>query len=707
MKKLTFIFMLFGVVASFAQENNKVALIFALSQYNPDTKWPDINSMNDVPIIQDALKQRGYEDKNIHIYQNQLNKQGMIDAIRKHLIEGIKPGDIVYFQYSGHGQQIATNTPELEADGLDEALVPVDAPSSNKIMINGKEEPYKFDKHLRDKELRDLLVEVREKLGPKGNLFVVIDACHSGGATRGFGIHRGSASPNVPEGWKPPQVRLLASNTGFAIGNRDEKLAPMAVFSASGPHQLNFEYRHEEDNKNYGSLSYALANALLETDHKVSYKSLFELVKNKMLTIAPRQNPVAEGELDQEIMGGQLLPKSNYFTGKRINDKEWEINAGQLMSVFEGAVIGFYPPDTREEDMAQTKPWAEGKVISAKSVTARVEITDGTLTTKQVPWIYVTQKTFGGINLKYKLIANNQTFIEAWEKAIRPYSFLEKRGDNNVDLIIEYDTDFSGKNKLLISTVNEIRLFENSIDPKGADHLFLTGVQQGIDKIKTYGQAAFIKQLTSTPNNFRVSQEVVAYRFKKLPISASYEEIEAYLSLLLENESDIESELLEIPSEMIKNEGGDYVIPEGTMLTLKMHNQSARNIYYSLLHISPANEITSVFPNEDQFAPSEFRIGGNKTEVSGMLMLTPPNGTDIYKFFYSTRELNLMRTVNTRGRGEPAPENSVESFLQESYKSEGLSRSAPVRVGNQNGDLLSIQNLIIQIAPAGQFLGVN
>ena len=43
------------------------------------------------------------------------------------------------------------------------------------------------DKHFRDDLLGQKLVQLRTKLGEKGNLLVIIDACHSGTMTRGVG----------------------------------------------------------------------------------------------------------------------------------------------------------------------------------------------------------------------------------------------------------------------------------------------------------------------------------------------------------------------------------------------------------------------------------------------------------------------------------------------------------------------------------------
>jgi hypothetical protein len=274
-------------------------------------------------------------------------------------------------------------------------------------------------------------------------------------------------------------------------------------------------------------------------------------------------------------------------------------------------------------------------------------------------------------------------------------------------LIFEYDTYFSGKNKLIITTVDDLKIFEQEINPFAERAVVFKGVQNSLEKCKSYAQASFVKNLIVTPPRLPVSFEVAAYRFRNLPLTADFNQIQDYVSQVLESGKDFEEELVSVPQEMIKTPSGDYHIPEGILIKIFLKNESSKLIYYSILHVSPDNEISAIFPNEDLPSPSEYRVGGNKTEETGLLLVAPPQGLDVYKLFFSTREMNLLNTVTTRGvANNSAPENSVEAFLQDSYKTETLTRSA-VRVGQQGGDLLNVQNLIINIVPAGQFINVK
>lgn len=83
----------------------------------------------------------------------------------------------MYVHYSGHGQQM-TDVHNDEKDGLDECWIPYDA--FRKVSAT-----YHGEKHLTDDELNVYLNAIRHKIGAKGKLLVVIDACHSGDGTRG------------------------------------------------------------------------------------------------------------------------------------------------------------------------------------------------------------------------------------------------------------------------------------------------------------------------------------------------------------------------------------------------------------------------------------------------------------------------------------------------------------------------------------------
>lgn len=152
----------------------KRALVIGLGEQQ-DKAWNKINGDKDVPLVQGMLKSAGFKSVTA-LVNRQAPKTGIVGAFKR-LTVSCKQGDVVYVHYSGHGQQM-TDVHNDEKDGLDECWIPYDA--FRKVSAT-----YHGEKHLTDDELNVYLNAIRHKIGAKGKLLVVIDACHSGDGTRG------------------------------------------------------------------------------------------------------------------------------------------------------------------------------------------------------------------------------------------------------------------------------------------------------------------------------------------------------------------------------------------------------------------------------------------------------------------------------------------------------------------------------------------
>ena len=152
----------------------KRALIIGLGEQQ-DKAWNKINGDKDVPFVQAMLKNAGFKSVTTLVNQ-QATKVGIVGAFKK-MAAFCKQGDVVYVHYSGHGQQM-TDVHNDEKDGLDECWIPYDAYRKANATYHG-------EKHLTDDELNVYLNAIRHKIGARGKLLVVIDACHSGDGTRG------------------------------------------------------------------------------------------------------------------------------------------------------------------------------------------------------------------------------------------------------------------------------------------------------------------------------------------------------------------------------------------------------------------------------------------------------------------------------------------------------------------------------------------
>lgn len=152
------------------------ALVVGIGQQE-DKAWGKINGDLDVLYVEEILRNAKYKTKNIKkLINQQATKVSIVNAL-KSLATQSKRGDIIYVHFSGHGQQMK-DVHNDENDGLDECWIPYDAYRKPCDKDRG-------EKHLTDDEVNYYLNAIRDKVGDIGKILVVIDACHSGGATRG------------------------------------------------------------------------------------------------------------------------------------------------------------------------------------------------------------------------------------------------------------------------------------------------------------------------------------------------------------------------------------------------------------------------------------------------------------------------------------------------------------------------------------------
>lgn len=152
------------------------ALVIGIGQQE-DNAWGKINGDRDVPYVMEMLKNAKFKTGNVKkLVNQQATKAAIVNAL-KSLASQSKHGDIVYVHFSGHGQQMKDMHND-EKDGLDECWISYDAYRKPCDKDRG-------EKHLTDDEVNYYLNAIRDKIGDSGKMLVVIDACHSGGATRG------------------------------------------------------------------------------------------------------------------------------------------------------------------------------------------------------------------------------------------------------------------------------------------------------------------------------------------------------------------------------------------------------------------------------------------------------------------------------------------------------------------------------------------
>ena len=280
-----FVFLIAFLIFSLSiSGQKKYAMLVGISNYHsvdPRTEWNNIHGVNDVNLIEPVLNKQGFKvDK---ILDSAATKANIVKHLRM-LVSKVSRNSIVYIHFSTHGQPFEDLNGD-ESDGWDESIVPIDASIE---YVKGK---YEGNNHLLDDELNDYTEQIRSKIGKKGRLFVVIDACHAGRASRDLeeiSITRGTKRGFSPNGKQYRAKREVS--THYNLSSSPLK-SPVAYLEACGNTQLNVEINR--NGTYYGPLSFYIATILssynLDTDINWVYEvkkmmnSDINLINQKMV----------------------------------------------------------------------------------------------------------------------------------------------------------------------------------------------------------------------------------------------------------------------------------------------------------------------------------------------------------------------------------------------------------------------------------------
>jgi hypothetical protein len=586
----------------FAQ--SKVALLVGVGKYPEGSGWRAINAANDLALLQPVIAADGFEVRTLQ--DDQATKRQILDALLQ-IEADLQTGDIFFFHFSGHGQQVMDISGD-EFDGLDEALVPFDAPAQYSDSYSGQD-------HLLDDELSIVLLDIRRKLGPRGQVFVTLDACHSGTATRGLSVCRGTDQVMAPPQFQIVQSASTDGGPFLEDSTPEVRLAPMVVFSASSAQEANWEFA-AEDGKRYGPLSYALAKAIGRPMGQ-SYQALFGVIQAEMALIAPRQTPRAEGSLNQTVWGSESLPTTqpHYEVIMVANNQELRINGGLLHQLHPGARLAFYPADTRFP--TSDKPIATGTIAFSELIRADVEldqpVSKAIITST---WVFVAEQNLGSAKLAVKLsLPSHPELAAELKKQLADYAALQL-SEQQFNVLVEE----SPAGAIRVITSDEFTLAEEQSNSPYADAVYF--VEEVILK---YAQAQYLKHL---------------------------EYADPWLKARLE---------LIVPATSIAGNTttGLLTLREGQTFYIDVINEGSKACYINLLDIQPDSRIVSLIPGENsRQQPEDFLLqpGERKRLKSGdnneEWVASPPLGYEMVKLIATEDPVDLRQIIQTRGMAE-------------------------------------------------------
>lgn len=355
------------------------------------THYPNINGADLIGPRNDAMLARDYllnnspvpfEAKNVTVFAEDVDgaegsptHDAIVGALGRIASEAQR-GDFVYIQLSGHGMQQPAVDPASEPDGMDEVFLPADIRpwTSQDAGV-----PQAFT----DNEIGQTLDAIQEK---GAFVWIVVDACHSGTATRavGFGeenvVERNmdprlvgipqsafdkaqaeaKAAVHADEGKADDRALMLyaGEKTGKIADAKPtgaESIAPggMVAFFAAQTVETTPEMPlppGEQDAKRYGLFTYTIFQQLASNPN-MSYRQLGQgVLQAYSADNRTRPTPLFEGNLDAPVFGTE---DGDYV-------RQWKIKvapsgvsvpAGKLHGLSEGARLAILPtPGSKVED---------------------------------------------------------------------------------------------------------------------------------------------------------------------------------------------------------------------------------------------------------------------------------------------------------------------------------------------------------------------
>ncbi len=206
---------------------------------------------------------------------------------------------------------------------------------------------------MRDLELAQLLQDLVDR---QLTVTLVLDCCHSGGATRGDAEIRGmdvvddkplQSSPleTLATTWQS----LTAGETrGLKVGGLPQS-EDYVVLAACRPNEFAFEYAFNRETKERnGALTYWLLDTLRQQNPGQTYKDLYDRINAKIHSQFSQQTPMLMGAGNRELFGSEsattvyavpVLQVETLPTG----ETQVVLGIGQANGVGKGAEFAIYP----------------------------------------------------------------------------------------------------------------------------------------------------------------------------------------------------------------------------------------------------------------------------------------------------------------------------------------------------------------------------
>lgn len=635
MKKAAFRYQLlcliwYSCLSLSAQVPEKIALLVGCGDYPASSGWGKLNAAGDIRIVSNALIAQGFQEKNIYsIREEEATRQGILTAIRELLIARARPGDIVFFHFSGHGQQVWDDNGD-EMDGYDEAIVPYDSPKAFVKQV------YEGERLIRDDELAALFRELRYILGKEGHLMVLMDACHSGSGTRGSRLSRGTDIIMADAPYIEMQVNQPESTHTLVREMADEStgMASMIAFFSCSPQETSWEYVDEAGNM-YGLMSFAFSKCFSNLGQEATYRGLLDKIQVFVSAEHQSQTPQAEGDLDRRLLDGKILGRPDYGEVREIlTSRSCQVNAGQLRGWNAGSTVVFFPVDVR--DTAGLAPLAFGTVISADLLTSLVHL-DRDLSDQQMShsWVHLREMNYGLLKASLRIELPEGPLKEQLLANLPAAPYIELTG-NNENLRLSLNT-----------AKDSVELIAN-----GGDLLIRWSVHAGSDRIV---RACWQRTADWLRANFLRSIEM--------------------------EDRDIRYAVTFLPAgngQPYNDTNGLVQWQVGDTMRIQVENLGSKPFYFHILDIQPDHQVNLITGDRPA---SDCYLLPNAAWISPVMNIGLPAGREVLKIFATRQPLDLSQVIRSRGA-------SIRSDTSRHHPLEILMAHAEVSGVSYRGEVL-------------------